>query len=1278
MKKFVLFLSATAIAVGASQARTLSPDEALSRLDEVSASTQGMRAPKFNGAKKLVKTATLNNLPTYYVFSTPSQTIFVGADDVAQPLLGYNDNPDFNEAAMPPAMKYWLEEYSRQIEYANAREAKAPARQKVQTKLSAAPMKATRSAIAPLCATTWDQGAPYNNLMPTKSGQRTYTGCVATAMAQVMKYHNYPAQGKGSNSYTWNNQTLSMNFANTTFDWANMLNSYPSSSSGTSAQRTAIATLMKACGYAVNMEYGIDSDGGSGAMSFDIAPALVDNFQYDNATHTEFRDYYSTDEWEEMMYDNLKNVGPIVYCGVANGGGHCFVCDGYKTDGTFHINWGWSGSYDGYFKLNALNPEGQGAGGFSGGYNTQQDATLGIRKPVSGSVKPESYLAIYGTFKATASSRNLTFSATNGGFYNMSSYAGNFTVALALKGSDGKVQYVGSKSLGSVQPGYGTGSIALSIPSSVAAGTYKASLVYKVSGDWKPFKVTYGDNNYANITVSSSSVKVNSYGFEAADGSTGSGSSSGSDTETGSITVTGYTTSTGFTVGETAKVSATVKNTKSASESVTVNGYLCTLGNNQYSIAASLGSATVTVKANGTATASMSADLSSSLSAGSYYICFADAGGYILNTPEQVTVNAASSGTETGEITVTSMTPSAFTIGETATVKAVFKNTYTSQKTITAKALLCSLSGSSYSIQATLQSQSITIAKSATKTVTFSGTVPSALEAGTYYLIIADSGNNMLSSAQAVTVNKATTPAEETGEVTVTSVSASGDLVVGEAATVKAVFKSTWPTQAQTETYRAILASKSSSGYTIKATLATKEIAVPANTSTTVSFNGTVSSSLAAGTYYLLIANSANKVVGTPVQVTVLEAGSGEEEEQTIVVTKATVTKGFTQGLAYTVAVTAKSTYSTSQSLKLVGYLCSLSNNSYSIEEELGSVSVTVSANSTKTANISGTLSSDIKAGSYYLVICDENKTPLNTPVQVTVEAKQETTTTTSSTANLAISGVSTSTGFTASSDCKLSVEFTNQGSTAVDAKVTPTFYKKSWFSYKKQCTLDQTSVKVAANGTATVSFSGKLSALSSGTYYLRFIDESGSIVGSKTYSLTVSAASSRSYTARKFSMASPNAVDPDNASMAVDVEALDEDVAPQFVAIITPLDDKDNTITVAVFSSKVIPSGQTERLNFFGMLDNLVDGAEYEASLYTLDADNIYSGLDYVDAVRFKANGTSGVNDIIVTEEELAGDTDANAVYYDLRGARVDSRNIAPGLYIKRTPAAVTKVLVK
>lgn len=1280
MKKFALFLSATAIAVGASQARTLSPDEALSRLDEASASTQGMRAPKFNGAKKLVKTATFNNLPTYYVFSTPSQTIFVGADDVAQPLLGYIDNPDFNEAGMPPAMKWWLEEYSRQIEYATARQAKAaPVRQKVQSKLSQAPMKATRSAISPLCATTWDQGAPYNNLMPTKSGQRTYTGCVATAMAQVMKYHNYPAQGKGSNSYTWNNQTLSMNFANTTFDWANMLNSYPSSSSGTSAQRTAIATLMKACGYAVNMEYGIDSDGGSGAMSFDIAPALVDNFQYDNATHTEFRDYYSTDEWEEMMYDNLKNVGPIVYCGVANGGGHCFVCDGYKTDGTFHINWGWSGSYDGYFKLNALNPEGQGAGGFAGGYNTQQDATLGIRKPVSGSVKPESYMAIYGTFKATASSRNLTFSATNGGFYNMSSYAASFTVALALKDSNGNVQYVGSKSLGTVQPGYGTGSIALSIPSSVAAGTYKASLVYKVSGDWKPFKVTYGDNNYANITLTSSKATVNSYGFEAADGSTGGSSSgSGSETETGSFSVTGYTTSTGFTVGETAQVSATVKSTYSSAQSLTLSGYLCTYADNQYSVAAQLGSATVSVKANSTATASMSATLSSSLSAGSYYICFADADGYILNTPEQVTVKAASSGTDTGKISVTSMTPSAFTIGETATVKAVFSNTYTSQKTITAKVVLCTQSSSSYSIKATLQSQSVTIAKSATKTVTFSGTVPSDLEAGTYYLIVADSDNNMLSSVQAVTVSKATTPAEETGEVTVTSVSASGDLVVGEAATVKAVFKSTWPTQVQTETYRAILASKSTSGYTVKATLATKEIAVPANTSTTVSFNGTVSSSLAAGTYYLLIANSANKVVGTPVQVTVLEAGSGEEEEQTVVVTKATVTKGFTQGLAYTVAVTAKSTYSTSQSLKLVGYLCSLSNNSYSIEEQLGSVSVTVSANSTKTANISGTLSSDIEAGSYYLVICDENNTILNTPAQVTVEAKQETTTTTSSTANLAISSVSTSTGFTASSDCKLSVEFTNQGSTAVDAKVTPTIYKKSWFSYSKKCALNQSSVKVSANGTATVAFSGTLSALSAGTYYLRFIDESGAIVGSKTYSLTVSAASSRSYTARNFSMASPNAVDPDNASLAVDVEALDEDVAPQFVAIITPLGNEDNTTTIAAFSSKVIPSGQTERLNFFGMLDNLVEGAEYQASLYTLDANNIYSGLDYVDAIRFKAGSTTGVHDIIVNEEETVGNTDADAVYYDLKGARVDNSNIAPGIYIKRTPAAITKVLVK
>ena len=95
-------------------------------------------------------------------------------------------------------------------------------------------------------------------------------------------------------------------------------------------------------------------------------------------------------------------------------------------------------------------------------------------------------------------------------------------------------------------------------------------------------------------------------------------------------------------------------------------------------------------------------------------------------------------------------------------------------------------------------------------------------------------------------------------------------------------------------------------------------------------------------------------------------------------------------------------------------------------------------------------------------------------------------------------------------------------------------------------------------------------------------------------------------------------------------------------------------------------------------MLDNLVEGAEYQASLYTLDANNIYSGLDYVDAIRFKAGSTTGVHEIIVNEEETVGNTDADAVYYDLKGARVDNSNIAPGIYIKRTPAAITKVLVK
>ena len=204
------------------------------------------------------------------------------------------------------------------------------------------------------------------------------TGCVATAMAQVMKYFNWPEKGAGTGKATDSSGKSYAMDLGVTFSWNDMKAQY-NEGNYTSPQASAVALLMKACGYAVGMKYG-PSESGAGSVA--IPSALVDNFGYDGGVRLCMRTYYGREEWEGMIYDNLAHVGPVLYTGTTNlGGGHAFVCDGYSTDGYFHFNWGWSGMYDGYYLLTALNPEGEGTGGFAGGYNIGQEVVLGICRP---------------------------------------------------------------------------------------------------------------------------------------------------------------------------------------------------------------------------------------------------------------------------------------------------------------------------------------------------------------------------------------------------------------------------------------------------------------------------------------------------------------------------------------------------------------------------------------------------------------------------------------------------------------------------------------------------------------------------------------------------------------------------------------------------------------------------------------------------------------------------------------------------------------------------------
>lgn len=516
-------LSVAALAFGiaalAAQAKTLTPAEALARAGATSGihKAAGIKASQ----ARLVYTGNAQGEPALYVFDKPAANdgyLILSADDLAYPVLGYADNGEFDPENMPEAMKWWLQQYADQIAYARAH-AGSPVM---------APRKADaqgREPIAPMIKTTWDQTEPYNNQCPSYSGIRTYSGCVATSMAQVMNYWKYPERGQGTISYAASTigKRLSMNFATKAFDWANMLDHYEAGKYNDD-QASAVAYLMKACGYAVKMDYGTDS---SGALAMNVANAMTRYFNYDGNIDYQLRQYYSSTEWADKMYENLRDVGPVIYGGGSMiGGGHSFVCDGYSSDGYFHFNWGWTGMSNGYFKLEGLNPYALGSGGGTGGgYNFTQDAVFGIRPPTGKPVeeRPE-VVTQCGSLAGTVENGVLSFDLfaeaeamwVN---YNPNTVSIKFGVRIEPQGSTpGETRYaeISDKHF-DLQPGYGTAPSMFS-PSldlnalNLADGTYRLTIVtadYSAeTAVWQDIKVNYSYFKDLILTRSGSSYEV--------------------------------------------------------------------------------------------------------------------------------------------------------------------------------------------------------------------------------------------------------------------------------------------------------------------------------------------------------------------------------------------------------------------------------------------------------------------------------------------------------------------------------------------------------------------------------------------------------------------------------------------------------------------------------------------------------------------------------------------------------------------------------------------------
>lgn len=408
MKKTFLLVLLVSLTVGISAAeRTVEDAAAIAAqfTNNQPSLRQAGVAPRTAATMKLAHKCMKKNgtEPAYYVFNQGNDAgfVIVSGDDRTEDVLVYAEQGSFNPEKVNPNFRFWLNRLQEEISFAND----SNAVDKVT------PRKAV-SAIGPLLKNDkgqeikWYQEAPYSNQCPMDlwyTSERCLTGCVATAMAQIMYKWRYPEKGTGSHTYTWEcckeyneytwectksrTQTLSKDFSTVTFDWANMLPSYEGKSA-TTAQKNAVATLMYCCGIAAEMQYGGETLGGSGAFTDVMGLGATTYFGYEAdkfiTTYTKSKygesafepaEYgVTTSKFEQYFNADLEAGRPIIMGGEDTDGGHEFVCDGRNTSGYFHINWGWEGDGNCYCKLSALKPQGE-----SYDFSSNLDAMIGLR-----------------------------------------------------------------------------------------------------------------------------------------------------------------------------------------------------------------------------------------------------------------------------------------------------------------------------------------------------------------------------------------------------------------------------------------------------------------------------------------------------------------------------------------------------------------------------------------------------------------------------------------------------------------------------------------------------------------------------------------------------------------------------------------------------------------------------------------------------------------------------------------------------------------------------------
>ena len=438
----------------------------------------------------------------FYVFNAEKANggyVIVAGDDRVPQVLGYSDEGTFDINNIPEAMQEWLDGYAAQIAALD------------EGGMMASHITSSQP-IAPLVKAAWAQRNPYNILLPFRpNGEHALTGCVATAMAQVMHYWQWP-QRPSDAIPAYETETLHFNMPAlppVDFNWKAMQDTYFTTDT-VSAGAQAVATLLLYCAQAVQMDF---KEKTSSATTSDICEMLPKYFGYSPETHFIQRTYYTSEQWESIILDELKARRPVIYSASQIPGGHAFICDGYNGNGMFHFNWGWNGSDNGYFLLNLLNPELDDPGN---GYLMRQGIIVGLKPGTATNVKPEVHgrrieIKDY-TNTRTSTSQNFTVTQETQ-FLNGMERSISFNYAWGL--------YQGNQLVKILEPGvkedlqswyYFYITKTLSLGSGISNGTFRIIPLYCElnSNEWRP--CTGSDINFIEVTINGNNCSFTCYG----------------------------------------------------------------------------------------------------------------------------------------------------------------------------------------------------------------------------------------------------------------------------------------------------------------------------------------------------------------------------------------------------------------------------------------------------------------------------------------------------------------------------------------------------------------------------------------------------------------------------------------------------------------------------------------------------------------------------------------------------------------------------------------------